>query len=99
VKDKTIPISLSMMLITVGASCGFKSDLYLSDQPEEIGQFDTESLKGRGETELRQLKNQTDEPEVVGNSEQISDDGLIVDVPREGEIVPKKADLKKESAD
>ena len=112
-KDNFFSLSLSVILVAGTTSCGFKSDLYLLDQADEIGQFDTQSLKDRGDQELQQLKDQTGDPaedSALISKEPVSGVPVVIepavepaiepattDLPNESELFKKNSELKKKS--
>lgn len=73
--------------VLVVSSCGYKSDLYLSDEPQKLHQYDRENLQQLGEQTLQQLEGRTLEPDVTGDIESApveSDgvsEGVVVELP------------------
>lgn len=65
------------------SSCGYKSDLYLSDEPQKLHQYDRENLQQLGEQRLQQLEGQTPEPDVTGDTESapVVSEGVVVELP------------------
>ncbi len=110
---KAGPLLVCSVLLAIGASCGFKSDLYLPGQPQELGQYDSKSLKDLGDEKLRQLQIQTDgnAPVSPAASDDVSSggessagvgsgipvDGVVVELPTAEELVQDNSDQPKKT--
>jgi hypothetical protein len=69
--------------LLVVSSCGYKSDLFLPDEPEKLHQYDRENLQQLGEQTLQQLESRTQESDDTSDTESatVASDGVVVELP------------------
>ena len=90
-KAKICATAMWGLLIVAGTACGFKSDLYLPEQPQKPEQLVEESLNQSGDERRRQLENQTDDSALPVNGE-------VVELPTIDELARDELEIQRKKA-